>query len=156
MKQFCPKCCKWYEMEDHKCPICGERIFPEKVISNMHSNGTTKLLFGFILFIVGILFLIFQYDFDTDIGIILGIIGLLFGFILIYLGAIDLINYNNINKKLLKMEMPDNEFVKCPYCGSGKVTKLTVLDRTASVVVTGIASGKIGKQWHCNNCDSNF
>lgn len=46
--------------------------------------------------------------------------------------------------------------VKCPYCQSVNVKKITTVGRAVSVGVFGIASGKIGKQWHCNNCKSDF
>ena len=46
--------------------------------------------------------------------------------------------------------------VKCPYCRSGDVKKITIAGRAVSVGVFGIASGKIGKQWHCNKCKSDF
>lgn len=46
--------------------------------------------------------------------------------------------------------------VKCPHCGSNNVSKIGIFSRTASVVTVGIASNKMGKQWHCNSCKSNF
>ena len=44
----------------------------------------------------------------------------------------------------------------CPYCGSSNITKIGTLSKVISVEVMGLASDKIGKQWHCNNCKSNF
>lgn len=49
-----------------------------------------------------------------------------------------------------------SNFVKCPYCGSCDVKKISTGSRVVSVSMTGLASKKIGKQWHCNNCNSNF
>lgn len=46
--------------------------------------------------------------------------------------------------------------IKCPYCGAADANRLTSMDRASSALVHGIGSGKIGKQWHCNNCGSNF
>lgn len=46
--------------------------------------------------------------------------------------------------------------VHCPYCNRGDVKKITTTGRLLSVGVFGFASGKIGKQWHCNNCGSDF
>lgn len=46
--------------------------------------------------------------------------------------------------------------VRCPYCNSVDVSKISTLGRAASVGVFGLASKKIGKQWHCNHCKSDF
>jgi len=46
--------------------------------------------------------------------------------------------------------------VRCPYCNSVNVSKISTLGRAASVGVFGLASKKIGKQWHCNHCKSDF
>lgn len=42
------------------------------------------------------------------------------------------------------------------YCGSPSVVKIGTFGRTISVGVYGLASSNIEKQWHCNNCDSDF
>lgn len=46
--------------------------------------------------------------------------------------------------------------LRCPYCNSSDVQKISTLSRAVSVSVVGLASSKIGKQWHCNNCKSDF
>ena len=46
--------------------------------------------------------------------------------------------------------------IHCPYCNSTNVTKIGTVNRAVSVGMFGIASKKIGKQWHCNNCGSDF
>lgn len=46
--------------------------------------------------------------------------------------------------------------VRCPYCNSVNVSKISTLGRAASVGAFGLASKKIGKQWHCNSCKSDF
>lgn len=46
--------------------------------------------------------------------------------------------------------------VKCPYCQSNNVKKITTVNRAVSTGIVGIASSKIGKQWHCNSCKSDF
>lgn len=40
----------------------------------------------------------------------------------------------------------------CPMCGSKKVRRIGTANRAASIAVTGLASGKIGKQYECDNC----
>ena len=46
--------------------------------------------------------------------------------------------------------------IHCPYCNSTNVTKIGTVNRAVSVGMLGLASKKIGKQWHCNNCGSDF
>lgn len=45
----------------------------------------------------------------------------------------------------------DKHIPKCPTCGSTDISKISSLNRTASIVGFGILSKKIGKQWQCNN-----
>ena len=56
----------------------------------------------------------------------------------------------------LKPKKKTKPNIKCPYCGSNNTKKITVSSRAVSTTITGMASSKIGKQWHCNNCGSNF
>lgn len=46
--------------------------------------------------------------------------------------------------------------VTCSYCGSSDVKKIGLLNRSVSTELWGLGSKKIGKQWHCNNCGSDF
>ena len=46
--------------------------------------------------------------------------------------------------------------VVCPYCKSTDTKKISELSRYASTELLGVASNKIGKEWHCNKCNSNF
>ena len=45
---------------------------------------------------------------------------------------------------------------KCPTCGSINISKIGTINRMVSTGLFGLASKKIGKQWHCNNCGSDF
>lgn len=60
------------------------------------------------------------------------------------------INEHTINK--IKQE----NILKCPYCQSTSISKIGTLNRVISVSMFGLASKKIGKQWHCNSCKSDF
>lgn len=42
--------------------------------------------------------------------------------------------------------------IKCPICGSTNVEKISTIDRSFSVAMVGLASGKIGKQYKCKKC----
>lgn len=46
--------------------------------------------------------------------------------------------------------------IRCPYCKSTNVKKIGTGGRLLSTATFGIAGSKIGKQWHCNNCKSDF
>ena len=47
--------------------------------------------------------------------------------------------------------------VRCPYCNSTNTKKISEMSKAASVAVFGVfAMGKVSKQWHCNNCKSDF
>lgn len=46
--------------------------------------------------------------------------------------------------------------VECPYCHSMNTSKIGTVSRMTSTAMVGLASKKIGKQWHCNSCGSDF
>lgn len=46
--------------------------------------------------------------------------------------------------------------IECPYCHSTDTQKISGMSRAGSIVVWGIFSKKLGKQWHCNKCGSDF
>lgn len=46
--------------------------------------------------------------------------------------------------------------VECPYCHSMNTEKISGVARGVSIYVMGVASPKIGKQWHCKQCGSDF
>lgn len=46
--------------------------------------------------------------------------------------------------------------VHCPYCNSTNCKKISGVSKATSVAVFGIFSQKVKKQWHCNNCKSDF
>lgn len=46
---------------------------------------------------------------------------------------------------------------ECPYCHSKNTEKISSLSKIGSVALWGVfAVGKVSKQWHCNNCKSDF
>lgn len=56
----------------------------------------------------------------------------------------------------LQQDLASGKRVICPYCKSTNTEKISTVSRAVSVSLVGAASGKIGKQWHCNNCKSDF
>lgn len=50
----------------------------------------------------------------------------------------------------------DAKGVICPYCKSANCSKIGTLSRGFSFSIFGFGSSKVGKQWHCRNCKSDF
>lgn len=51
---------------------------------------------------------------------------------------------------------PPAPVVTCPYCHSTNTKKISQMSRVTSIGFWGVFSKKIGKQWHCNECNSDF
>lgn len=67
----------------------------------------------------------------------------------------------NIQSKIpfpenLRKKRDISSSIECPYCHSTNTKKISGTSRTISALTFGFASKKIGKQWHCNNCGSDF
>lgn len=60
------------------------------------------------------------------------------------------------NEKRNKKQQPSTPQATCPYCNSTNTKKISTTKRAGSIIGLGILSKKIGKQWHCNSCKSNF
>lgn len=67
---------------------------------------------------------------------------------------------NEITKTMKKIQeqqdLASGKRVVCPYCNSTNTEKISTVSRAVSVSLVGAASSKIGKQWHCKQCNSNF
>ena len=46
--------------------------------------------------------------------------------------------------------------VQCPYCKSGNTTKITATSKAVNTALFGFLGTKRHKQWHCNQCKSDF
>ena len=52
---------------------------------------------------------------------------------------------------------PTNPTVQCPYCKSTNTKKITTTSKAVHTALFGIFSmGRNSKQWHCDNCGSDF
>lgn len=56
----------------------------------------------------------------------------------------------------IQQDLNHGKRVVCPYCKSTNTEKINIVSRMMSVSFVGVVSSKIGKQWHCNNCKSDF
>lgn len=61
---------------------------------------------------------------------------------------------NEYREKLNAIE--NKNIPKCPICQSTNIQRISGLSKVGSVAMWGIFSRKVHKQWHCNNCKSDF
>ncbi len=47
-------------------------------------------------------------------------------------------------------------YVAIPYCQSTDTSKISAISRVVSTGLLGLGSNKVGKEWHCNQCGSDF
>lgn len=59
-------------------------------------------------------------------------------------------------KQQEQQDLASGKRVVCPYCHSTNTEKISTVSRAVSMSLVGAASSKLGKQWHCNNCKSDF
>ena len=65
--------------------------------------------------------------------------------------------YKTTQKQIQNFNQTQSPKVTCPYCQSTNTQKISGLSKAGSVALWGIfALGKTTKQWHCNNCKSDF
>lgn len=50
----------------------------------------------------------------------------------------------------------DSLIPHCPTCNSSNIKKISGLSKAGSVFLWGVFSRKVHKQWHCNNCGSEW
>lgn len=66
----------------------------------------------------------------------------------------DVCLYSVLPSENIKID--NKTIVECPYCQSSNTKKISSASRAASLLTFGFASKKVGKQWHCNKCGSDF
>ena len=66
------------------------------------------------------------------------------------------LTYRIVLKSATQAE-PIKPAIKCPYCNSTNTRKITTASKVGKVALFGIfAIGKTSKEWHCNDCKSDF
>lgn len=82
-----------------------------------------------------------------------------------YDDVMDMVDKNLLTPNLLKTPINSSTTInqvntqnipKCPTCGSNNINKISGLSKAGSVALWGIFSRKVHKQWHCNNCGSEW
>ncbi len=61
-----------------------------------------------------------------------------------------------VEKPVITASYSTKPVVECPYCHSQNTKKVSVASKAGSVALWGIFSQKVKKQWHCNNCGSEW
>lgn len=64
------------------------------------------------------------------------------------------INSNYLHEQKIK-DIKKN-IPKCPTCQSANIKKISNISKAGSVALWGIFSQKVKKQWHCNDCGSEW
>lgn len=62
------------------------------------------------------------------------------------------IELKNAEEQRKRKEHDAKHLPCCPNCGSWNTKRISTASRAASVAAVGAASGKIGKQYQCNDC----
>ena len=80
--------------------------------------------------------------------------------------SFDIISYNNRENKIhenFEKRMHQHQSTQqhitqviCPYCKSTNTKKISAVSRAGSILGFGLFSKKLGKEWHCNDCNSDF
>lgn len=175
--RFCPKCdIVMYQINVYENCIKNNqklKIINRKKAYQIKVSGTIITVIGIASFILGvIIFMIFADDFFASKNSIVPFIMISFllftvGITLFCLGLYNLGEYariyqtfpdaNSKSSPTQPISCSSNRLIICcPYCKSQNTIKLDTLDRMGSILLVGAASGKLGKQWHCNNCKSDF
>lgn len=66
----------------------------------------------------------------------------------------DLARHTNTQSR--RMVNTSTPTITCPYCQSTNTKKVSAVSRGLSFSIFGFGSKKVGKQWHCNQCGSDF
>lgn len=64
--------------------------------------------------------------------------------------------WKRINEHTVNKNNSASNTVECPYCHSKDTKKITATSKAVNTVVWGIFGTKRHKQWHCNQCGSDF
>lgn len=66
-------------------------------------------------------------------------------------------DYNQPHKEINNKKNSKIPIVECPYCHSTNTNKITNTSKAVHTALFGIFSmSRNSKQWHCNNCNSDF
>ena len=65
--------------------------------------------------------------------------------------------WERINQHTINKDISTKLTVECPYCHSINTKKITTSSKVAHTALFGVFSmSRNSKEWHCNNCNSDF
>jgi len=64
--------------------------------------------------------------------------------------------WKRINQHTINKNISTTPTVECPYCHSKDTKKISTTSKVVNTAIFGIFGTKRHKQWHCNQCNSDF
>ena len=181
--KYCERCHKVYKYTDDYCPKCKRPVKDisleegNAILNNKSYIENKKPLYkspAFWTWVISLSILLcilmvnkpWRDEESPFFTILLTLLASLFPTYLVWIFTlpakekerIDKINKMNDQKNQLKQQEKhaSTHGAECPYCHSTDTQKISGMSRAGSIVVWGIFSKKLGKQWHCNKCGSDF
>lgn len=124
----------------------------------MKSKKTKRSNWAIFVILIPILFIVLLYGVYALGGNPTCILELASGCIVIFIfiALLVLICNKLSNNENFNNQINATPTIECPYCHSTNTHKLSTISRGTSILMLGLVSGKIGKQWHCDDCGSDF
>lgn len=177
----CPECGRVVLEKTKNCPSCGfgiEEEFAKLKKPNIFNKDT---LYGLFFISMGLIMLYMEARIIPYLEMILGLMVLFVGISrykkevqtyefskgdrVVYF---DAVNFLEVQEELEHLAFQDimrrakqkqqNPYgVRCPYCCSTDVAKISTISKAMGVAILGkYALAKATKQWHCYTCKSDF
>ena len=70
--------------------------------------------------------------------------------------VIENLKKSSANRVVAETSQKEEYIPKCPTCQSTDIKKVSTMSKASSVALWGLFSQKVKKQWHCNNCGSEW
>ncbi len=92
----------------------------------------------------------------TVLGIIVFFAGAMTPGFIIFIIGLALIWLESLAEKENRHTDQYGKIARCPKCGSLNVYQMNFDDKRQSIAFWGVASSKIGKIYHCDNCGNEW
>lgn len=119
------------------CPACNEGILVDSILTHREFNIIEEIS-------------------DSDRQFLEAMIQLKQNDIIEYQSRMSQFKTQLQQQKQTQQAVQNSNTPRCPVCSSPDIKKISGLSKAGSVAIWGIFSRKVHKQWHCNNCGSEF